>query len=264
MSVESGTRSIIPEFVSQAIEGSAPRVLDTLFGRSPRPEFVDAFFDTRAEYERYAAEFESGDIPEYRDEAFERYRELTGKEAMGAISTETARNYYAVIRKLSPSVVVETGVCNGLSTLAILSALETNEHGRLVSIDYPFRADEPLGSFRKETFDDYGGAAIPSDKDPGWIIPDSLRGRWELRLGKSQRELPKLLPQLDRLDLFVHDSEHSHPCMMLEYELAYEWLSEGGVLLSDDINWNDAFSTFTGARNADCGEVTRGIGYVKR
>jgi hypothetical protein len=62
--------------------------------------------------------------------------------------------------------------------------------------------------------------------------------------------------------MFVHDSEHSHPCMMFEYELAFEWLDDGGLLLSDDITWNDAFSVFTDVREPEHGNVSGGVGYV--
>lgn len=51
--------------------------------------------------------------------------------------------------------------------------------------------------------------------------------------------------------------------MMFEYELAYEWLAEGGVLLSDDISWNDAFDIFVDVRTpTHWGRLSRNIGYA--
>lgn len=226
--------------------------------------FVDSYFDSVGEYEHYAAEFDEGEAVSLRNEALEQYHRLTGEEDLYGVGQEVARDYYALIRKLKPATVVETGVCNGVSTLAILLALRENGTGVLHSIDYPYRANESLAEFRAETFDKYGGAAIPSDKNPGWIIPNKLRDRWDLNIGRSQRELPRLLQELGGMDLFVHDSEHSHPCMMFEYELAHEWLTEGGVLLSDDITWNDAFETFIEARNPDWGRISRDVGYVRK
>lgn len=129
--------------------------------------FVKDVFDSHQEYERYVDGFEQGSAVSLRDEAFEKYRQMTGKEGMGGIALETAKDYYAVTRKFEPHTVVETGVCNGVSTLAILLAIQENESGQLYSIDYPFKADESLEEFRQETFDDYGGAAIPKDKQPG-------------------------------------------------------------------------------------------------
>jgi len=225
---------------------------------------VDEIFDETQEYERYVTEFERGSGASLRDEAVAEYQKMTGKESMGGVALGTARDYYAVTRNLEPNTVVETGVCNGVSTLAILLALKKNDSGQLYSIDYPFRADESLKEFRQETFENYGGAAIPSDKEPGWIIPEQLRSQWELIIGKSQRELPQLIIELDALDLFVHDSEHSHPCMMFEYELAYEWLDEGGLILSDDITWNNAFDVFTEIRDGTHGRVSNQVGYITK
>lgn len=143
-------------------------------------------------------------------------------------------------------------------------ALQENESGQLYSIDYPLRADESLDEFRVETFDEYGGAAIPSDKDPGWIIPTELQSRWSLTVGKSQRELPRLLAEFDEIDMFIHDSEHSLPCMLFEFEIAYEWLTTEGIILADDINWNDAFSTFTEVRETVFGRLSHGVGYMRK
>lgn len=227
-------------------------------------EFVNHVFESQQEYKRYANEFEQGPAVSLRDEALGKYQQMTGKDGMSGVTLETAKNYYAVTRKLEPTTVVETGVCNGVSTLSILLAIQKNESGQLYSIDYPFRADESLEEFRQETFENYGGAAIPNDKDPGWIIPTELRSQWELIIGKSQKELPKLITQLDTLDLFVHDSEHSHPCMMFEYELSYEWLADSGMILSDDIAWNDVFDTFTEVRGAKFGKISNNVGYIEK
>lgn len=226
-------------------------------------QFVDEFFSSEKEYREFVQEFEGEDIDEIRNDALEQFQQMTaGDNIVGTVAMATAKDYYALIRKQQPDIIVETGVSNGLSTLSVLLALQMNENGHLYSIDYPFRADESLEEFRQETFDNYAGAAIPSDKEPGWIIPDQLRDRWDLIIGKSQRELPLLLSELESIDMFIHDSEHSHPCMMFEYELGYEWLSDGGILLSDDINWNDAFSVFTTVRSPECGKLSRRVGYV--
>lgn len=227
-------------------------------------EFVEGFFESRREYERFVEEFEEGSAVHLRNEAFEKYQQLTGYEGFGGVGLDTARDYYAVTRKLEPEVIVETGVCNGVSTLALLLALRENDTGSLYSIDYPFRADESLEEFQEDTFEGYGGAAIPSDKEPGWIIPSELHPRWDLIIGKSQRELPPLVTELGTLDLFVHDSEHSHPCMMFEYELAHEWLRDGGVILSDDITWNDAFDVFHEVRSPTAGKISNNVGYFEK
>jgi predicted O-methyltransferase YrrM len=227
-------------------------------------EFVSEFFSSNSEYDGYVEEFNKGSAAYLRNEGLKEYQELTDRSGLSGIGLDRAQDYYAVVRKLEPSIIVETGVCNGISTLSILLALQQNGSGKLYSIDYPFRADESLDEFRQETFEGYGGAAIPSDKDPGWIIPDELRSAWDLTIGKSQRELPRLITELETIDMFAHDSEHSHPCMMFEFELAYEWIRDDGVILSDDISWNSAFSVFTEVRKPKCGRLSNNVGYIKK
>lgn len=186
-----------------------------------------------------------------KDEARDRLEQLGSDATTGTVGDTTAERLYAVVRDRAPETIVETGVCNGWSTLHLLLALEDNGAGQLFSIDYPFRADESLEEFRAEIYEEFGGAVIPADEEPGWIIPDDLRGRWDLRKGKSQRELPRLLADLGSIDMFVHDSEHSHACMMMEMELAWEHLSPNGILVVDDVSWTDAWDVWLNEREPE-------------
>lgn len=262
MSLASTLYGHLPERVQPAVERFYHAVTDRLFYDRRHAAFVDEIFGSVEGYRRYGREFDEGPFCDIYADALDAREEPGGGDLSG-VDRALCRDYYAVVRELEPSIVVETGVCNGVSTLALLLALEENGRGELYSIDYPFRADESLEDFRQQTFDRYAGAAIPSDEDPGWIVPDRLRDRWTLRIGKSQRELPRLVTELGSVDVFLHDSEHSHPCMMFEYELAYEWLVDGGLLLSDDISWNEAFSVFTRVREPrSWARLSRNVGYV--
>jgi predicted O-methyltransferase YrrM len=156
---------------------------------------------------------------------------------------------YAALRRLRPRVAVETGVCNGVSTAFLLSALAANGEGELYSIDLPEfagREYEP-GTF----WDGKGGAVIPAGKEPGWMVPERLRGRWHLLLGRSQEELPQLLERLRTIDFFLHDSEHSESCMRFEFDAAWAALRDGGVLAADDVNANEAFAGFASAQGRE-------------
>jgi predicted O-methyltransferase YrrM len=156
---------------------------------------------------------------------------------------------YAVLRKLNPRVAVETGVCNGVSTAFLLLALAENGAGKLHSIDLPEVAGE---DYEPGTFwDGKGGAVIPSGKEPGWMVPDRLRDRWSLVLGRSQDELPPLLERLGTIDFFMHDSEHSEACMQFEFDTAWAALRDGGVLAADDVNANTAFADFAKAKGRE-------------
>jgi predicted O-methyltransferase YrrM len=149
---------------------------------------------------------------------------------------------YAALRVLQPKTVVETGVCNGVSSSVMLLALEKNGNGKLYSIDFPEFTG--MQSQASEYWSGKGGAVVPEGKMPGWIIPDQFRARWELILGRSQEKLGPLLDRLRTIDFFIHDSEHSYECMSFEFHLAFSHLSEGGALVSDDITWNTAFADF--------------------
>jgi predicted O-methyltransferase YrrM len=160
---------------------------------------------------------------------------------------------YAVLRKLGPRVAVETGVCNGVSTAFLLLALAENGDGELHSVDLPEIAGEDYapGTF----FDGKGGAVVPADEEPGWMVPADLRDRWHLELGRSQDLLPPLLERLGSIDFFMHDSEHSEDCMRFEFETAWAALREGGVLAADDVTVNDAFATFAAGHGREPIEI---------
>jgi hypothetical protein len=50
--------------------------------------------------------------------------------------------------------------------------------------------------------------------------------------------------QIEQIDIFYHDSDHSYVNQMLEYTLAWERIRTGGALVSDDVNWSNAFLDF--------------------
>lgn len=147
---------------------------------------------------------------------------------------------YFAVRILRPDVVVETGVFRGLSSALILAGLADNGKGHLYSIDLPD------GSYRTDS-GRVDSSNLPEGLSPGYVIPDSLRGRWSLRVGDAKTELPRLLDELGRIDVFYHDSEHTYEAMSGEFKIAYSHLSSHGVLLADDVSWNSAFLDFTRA-----------------
>ena len=129
---------------------------------------------------------------------------------------------YAATRAVRPKVVIETGVCYGVTSAHVLQALEANQEGHLQSIDLP-----PLGK--------------DADKHVGRLIPGNLRRRWTLHRGVSGRILPSLLQQIGCLDLFIHDSLHTFGNMKMEFSLAWPALRPGGLLIADDVEGNPAF-----------------------
>jgi predicted O-methyltransferase YrrM len=126
---------------------------------------------------------------------------------------------YCVVRLARPATVIETGVGRGVTSYYILSALEKNRLGSLISIDLP-------------------ALKARSQKDIGTLVPTSLRSRWNLILGPGPAVMRKLCKTVGRIDLFIHDSNHSYLNQIMEYELALNWLRAGGILISDDVHNN--------------------------
>ncbi|QCJ47202.1 O-methyltransferase [Haloprofundus sp. MHR1] len=228
-----------------------------------REAFADRFFDSRAEFEAYEAEFEQSRVPGLLYEAWQEH-----SQPIYDSHKEECVRYYALVRKLRPASVVETGVYSGVSTLALLAALDENDHGTLYSIDCSAQFDE-LDAETKRHYErrrpsccEDGSHLLPGGKRPGWIVPDGLRDRWQLVAGRPQRELPQLLEELDEIELFVHDSEHSETGMLFEFDLAWEHLAPGGVLVSPHVGWNDAFDTFVTERAPEARHGELAVHYV--
>lgn len=136
-------------------------------------------------------------------------------------SPDLAKVVYTVCKLLRPSTVVETGVARGVTSSAILAAMEETKTGQLNSVERP-------------------GLSQGYTKHVGELIPQHLRSRWSLMIGPSGRVLPRLLRQLGSIDVFVHDSGHDYRNQKMEYQIALDHMRAGGVLVSDDVS-NDAF-----------------------
>ncbi|MCA9394504.1 MAG: class I SAM-dependent methyltransferase [Candidatus Omnitrophica bacterium] len=196
----------------------------------------------------YSEELNASGIMEHLDRQralaskFE-YKTVNGKKARtGCINDREAIVMYAFIREIQPRLLVETGVCNGFSTTIILQAIRENGVGFLYSIDLP----EVMGKEYKPGafWEGKGGAAIPPQKDSGWVVPKCLRASWRLILGKSQEKLSDVLNEIGLIDFFFHDSEHSYECLTFELNSADDHMNAGGLIVADDIHCNNAFQDF--------------------
>ena len=85
---------------------------------------------------------------------------------------------------------------------------------------------------------------IPKNKEVGWLVPQTLRERQTLILGKVEEKLPDLLDRLGAIDIFYHDSLHTYEHMMFEFKTAWRKLIKGGLLIADNIDLNNAFIDF--------------------
>lgn len=133
---------------------------------------------------------------------------------------------WCLARHLQPTHIIETGVARGLTTRALLEALDRNGSGRLWSVDLPPLLEHSLTSER--------AIAVPADG----------RERWTLVAGSSRRVLPPLIAELGQVDLFIHDSMHTTRNLRFELEQVWPALSPGGVMLIDDVEKNGATAAF--------------------
>ena len=219
------------------------------FFRIGSKNWIKQIFDTEVEFRMYYDEIDQSTfVNNLNDKLKNKFTNISGKTARGnpfiagTMKNEEACTIYAILRKIKPECIVETGVCNGFSTAVILEAIRRNGVGILHSIDFPEYADER--TYTESIWEGKGGAVVPADETSGWIVPDDLRKYWKLYIDKSQKALPPLLKELGAVDVFIHDSEHSYDNQFFEFDSAKEVLSSNGLIIASDISWNDAFNHF--------------------
>jgi predicted O-methyltransferase YrrM len=115
--------------------------------------------------------------------------------------------WYSIVRTTRPSVVVETGAEKGLGSLMLAEALLKNRFVRLITIDMEPSSGLLIG-------EEYGGVIRR-------VIDDSLSANSNI-------------DQIDQIDLFIHDSDHSAEHEAHEFDLLSTRLSDGGIVLSDN------------------------------
>ena len=173
--------------------------------------------------------------------------ELAGTSSIGAdLYAKRVLMQYAIIRALKPDRVLETGIANGVSSAYVLLAMERNQKGALFSIDVN------------------DGSYLPAGKQVGWVVPAWLKERWTVCLGDARELLPKVLEELKSLDIFIHDSLHTYEHMKFEYQEAYPYIRQNGILISDDALWNPAFREFADSVKTPMARVLRGVGFLKK
>ena len=149
---------------------------------------------------------------------------------------------YTIIRAIKPDIVVETGVASGKSTAILLLAMEHNKKGKLISIDLPNVNGQVLEDGAKTSTGKY---------ETGWLVPEYLRKRWALKIGDSVKVLPEVVNNLEKMDIFLHDSLHTYSQVKKELAIIKPKIKEGCVLLCDNINLGAgrAFNDFLDDKN---------------
>jgi hypothetical protein len=146
---------------------------------------------------------------------------------------------YALARLAKPDHVVETGVSSGVSSAHVLLALRENGRGLLHSIDLPVSQRGPQLSEKESP------VSLPPGRESGWAVPEELVSGWDLWVGPSEALLPQLVAELDRVDLFLHDSLHTPEHLAFELDTIRPKLKPGSIVLADNTEWTGrAFDRF--------------------
>ncbi len=174
------------------------------------------------------------------------YKASTGNERpfpvrILGIDTTAYVALYALCRAAKPQLMVETDVAAGISSSYILQAMSRNNCGMLYSIDVPWYT---VKENWKPFLPDDQLVDVPIEKDSGWMIPDYLRNRWELILGKSTEMLPPLLKRLGDIDIFFHDSQHTYDTMLWEFQNSWPGIKRKGILLVHNSDITEALPPF--------------------
>jgi len=133
-----------------------------------------------------------------------------------AVEHESGRLLYLLVRTVRPGLMVETGVANGASTFLVLTAMQRNGDGRLVSIDI--------------------------SAEVGSLLTDAERrmANWDMRVIEPGG-IGAVVDGLGPIDVFFHDSDHSHANVTAELQAAWPRMAPGGLVLGDDGELSFAF-----------------------
>lgn len=155
----------------------------------------------------------------------------------GWVNLDDALFLYWLVRRLKPKTIVQTGVCNGLSSAFMMLGLVKNgPEGRMHAIDLPpvFDPRDAAWTVKGKVYDFF----IPEGKSSGWMVPDSYRDRFDVWSGNAKKLLPKMVDKVDPIDLFYHDSNHTYDHMTFEFHEVKRKLRSGGLVVADNISWN--------------------------
>ena len=159
------------------------------------------------------------------DKDYEFKKELQNNLKKSRVKGVTSSNFtfgrryawYAIVRIVQPAVVIETGTDKGLGSAILSQALRKNGSGKLYTVDTNLES----------------GALISS----GYFQSNT-----HVIHGYSSQFLQTFR---EKIDFFIHDSDHSYENESLEYELISGKLSDKGLVASDNSGLSNALDSWT-------------------
>ncbi len=134
-------------------------------------------------------------------------------------SAEECWSMYQFLKANPPDIAVEIGMAYGISSLAILTALEENNRGRLISIDpYP-------------GFEHVRQSAVLAIGKAG------LSHRHTHMHMSSESALPQLLGEGVKPEFVYIDGHHGFDHAFVDFFFADMMLPVGGTIAFDDSSW---------------------------
>lgn len=156
---------------------------------------------------------EPTELVDYFPEFKELYRDNTSSGS--GIAFEHAAALFRHVVKNKPVECIEIGMANGVSTIAICSALKFNGKGRLISVD-PYQTTQWNSQGLKR------------------LEAASLNKYHTLMERPDYSVLPRLLDDNLRIDFGYIDGWHTFDYTLLDFWYIDKMLSEGGVVAFND------------------------------
>lgn len=143
----------------------------------------------------------------------------TSERLHSETSGEECLAMYQFLRDNPPDVAIEVGMAYGVSSLAILTALEDNQRGRLISIDpYP-------------GFEHIRQSAVMAISQAG------MSHRHTHLHTTSELALPQLIGEGMQPDFVYIDGHHGFDHAFVDFFFADQMLRTGGTIAFDDSQW---------------------------
>ncbi|QDS87228.1 hypothetical protein EC9_14060 [Rosistilla ulvae] len=140
---------------------------------------------------------------------------------------------YFITRIARPTTIVETGVAAGFSSRAFLKSIEVNDHGRLISSDFPYiRFDNP-------------------ERYIGVLVEPEIRCNWTLLIGCDRRNLPLIAEEAGEIDLLHYDSDKTVEGRNFALQSLEKNITSSTIVVFDDIQDNLHFRDYVAASNRE-------------